>query len=768
MEKRLVLFLVLSFALVMGQTLLVNWLWPPQRPAAQAPAAEGEALAEDAGGEKPGDELPPKIVVEVDESTADPAAEAAAGERGAEATAETDQPPPQVPAQWLALGSADPQSPYRMVVTVTNQGAAVETIELNQPRFRALEQESPGGYFGYLAATDSANPPGALVNVVAPGTPAALAGLQVGDTIQSLAGEPVGAADDLRTVLASKTKPGQSVPVEVSRGGQTLTREVALIRPPLEVVHREGSDPRSFLLTLEQLGDDLIPKDAEELAGLDLRTGNWEVAAAEHDRVEFVRRLPKHGLEVVKRYTLEPVSSAAEGKAPKTPGYDLLLDVEIRQQGETPQTVAYRLDGPTGLPVEGEWYASKISRTWGGTGIRDVAVGFTHNGRTTSSSISAIEIASGEAPPDWRDEPLKYLGVDAQYFACILLPEQENSEEVRFERMKPLRVGPVPADKARYKVVNTSCRLVSKPAKLTGPGDQLAQRFRIFAGPKQESVLGAYGLANLNYYGWFGWVSRPMLGMLHIFYRIVGNYGIAIIMLTVVVRLAMFPLSRAQLQNAQKMQELQPEIKKLTEKYKTNLEARSKAQQELFRKHGYNPFSGCLPLVIQMPIFIGLYRSLSVDVELRQAPLFWNSFPWCTNLSAPDMLFRWDSVMPGFVLGWLGPYFNVLPLVTVGLFLVQQKMLMPPPADEQARVQQQTMQIMTLVMGVLFFKVASGLCLYFIASSLWGLAEKKLLPKTIAAPSPAAAAERSVAGALAGGTNGESKPKDRARSRRGK
>lgn len=232
MEKRLVLFLVLSFALVMGQTLLVNWLWPPQRPAAQAPAAEGEALAEDAGGEKPGDELPPKIVVEVDESTADPAAEAAAGERGAEATAETDQPPPQVPAQWLALGSADPQSPYRMVVTVTNQGAAVETIELNQPRFRALEQESPGGYFGYLAATDSANPPGALVNVVAPGTPAALAGLQVGDTIQSLAGEPVGAADDLRTVLASKTKPGQSVPVEVSRGGQTLTREVALIRPP--------------------------------------------------------------------------------------------------------------------------------------------------------------------------------------------------------------------------------------------------------------------------------------------------------------------------------------------------------------------------------------------------------------------------------------------------------------------------------------------------------------------------------------------------------
>jgi YidC/Oxa1 family membrane protein insertase len=182
------------------------------------------------------------------------------------------------------------------------------------------------------------------------------------------------------------------------------------------------------------------------------------------------------------------------------------------------------------------------------------------------------------------------------------------------------------------------------------------------------------------------------------------------------------------------MQELQPEIKKIQEKYKKDLEARTKAQQELFRKHNYNPLGGCLVMFIQLPIFIGLYRGLMVDVELRQAPLFSEAIRWCSNLAAPDMFFDWSGFMPGFInegigLFGLGPYFNILPLATVALFLAQQKMLMPPPADDQARMQQNIMKYMMIFMGVLFFKVASGLCIYFIASSLWGLAERKLLPK---------------------------------------
>ena len=190
------------------------------------------------------------------------------------------------------------------------------------------------------------------------------------------------------------------------------------------------------------------------------------------------------------------------------------------------------------------------------------------------------------------------------------------------------------------------------------------------------------------------------------------------------------------------MQMLQPELKKIQEKHKGNSEARAKAQQELFKKHNYNPAAGCLPIFIQMPVFIGLYRSLTVAIELRDAPLLSHSIRWCSNLAAPDMLFDWSSHMPqwfneGGTIFALGPYFNLLPVLASVLMIVQMKMFSPPPADEQAAMSQKMMQFMMLFMGLAFYKVASGLCIYFIASSLWGLVERRFLPKT--APAAAAA-----------------------------
>jgi YidC/Oxa1 family membrane protein insertase len=179
------------------------------------------------------------------------------------------------------------------------------------------------------------------------------------------------------------------------------------------------------------------------------------------------------------------------------------------------------------------------------------------------------------------------------------------------------------------------------------------------------------------------------------------------------------------------MQLLQPEMKKIAEKYKDDLERRSLAQRELFTKYKYNPFSGCLLMFVQIPIFIGLYRGLSVDIALRDQP-FIPGLPWCSNLAAPDQLFDWSGWMPAFLAGetgFLGPYFNVLPLVTIVLFLVQQKMFMPPAMDDQQRMMHRMMTIMMVVLGFLFFKVPSGLCIYFVTSSLWGIAERKLLPK---------------------------------------
>ena len=141
-----------------------------------------------------------------------------------------------------------------------------------------------------------------------------------------------------------------------------------------------------------------------------------------------------------------------------------------------------------------------------------------------------------------------------------------------------------------------------------------------------------------------------------------------------------------------------------------------------------------------MPIFIGLYRALQVEVELRDAPLISSGVRWCSNLAAPDMLFDWSGFMPATVnsgigfpsfpllggLFGLGPYLNLFPMVTIALFLIQQKVMMPPAADEQAATQQKMMKYFMVIMGLMFYKVAAGLCIYFIASTLWGLAEQPL------------------------------------------
>jgi YidC/Oxa1 family membrane protein insertase len=117
----------------------------------------------------------------------------------------------------------------------------------------------------------------------------------------------------------------------------------------------------------------------------------------------------------------------------------------------------------------------------------------------------------------------------------------------------------------------------------------------------------------------------------------------------------------------------------------------------------------------------------------RDASLF-PGLAWASNLAGPDKLFRWDSWMPVFLAdeadGYLGPFFNVFPLITVTLFLIQQKMFTPPATDEQTKMQQQMMTYMTVFMGVMFYKVPAGLCIYFITSSLWGICERKLLPKS--------------------------------------
>lgn len=719
MQPRYRTFFVLALMVFIINMMVMRYLYPPQ----EKPAVKKEDAA--AAEAK-------KAAIE---------AEIAAGknqEKGAEpAEKKPAVEPPKVAPQWISMGSVDPASPYRMLVTFNNQGGAIERLELNGSRYHESTwddlygpngRENLGGYLGHLAFTaDEANQ-GLKVNAVGDGTPAAKAGIKVGDTITAINDHPIRTPADLDDFLHTTRMHHK---VSITLHGRVDKVDVVLGPRPMQVIRPEGADPLSFLLSMQEIDLKTIDKQLEDLSKR-MRTEPWQTKVdAAKDEVEFTWPLPEFDLRIVKRFRLVKPAEADVGN-PDAKAYHLEMLIVIVNSGDKPREVAYRLEGPTGLPAEGSWYSSKIST--GSGGLRDVAAGTRDGKAVTTTFASTVTVAADENLPEWKGRNMAFAGVDAHYFAsAVVVPDDAVGAEDIVDRVLPIRVGPVPVDSKRKSLTDVTCRLIGRRVTVP-PGDAgLVNQFQIFAGPKRPALLKKYQLDDLIDYGWFGWVAEPMLAVLHFFYGIVQNYGIAIVMLTVLVRSCMFPISRKQALNAQKMQELQPEIKRIGELYKKDLQARNTAQQELFRKHKYNPLSGCLPMFLQLPIFIGLYRSLSLDVELRQAPLISESVRWCSNLSAPDMFWFWQKYLPDALAaptGWLGPYLNILPLFTISLFLVQQKMFMPPATDEQTAMQQKIMKYMMIFMGVMFFKVASGLCIYFIASSLWGLAERKLLPKS--------------------------------------
>jgi YidC/Oxa1 family membrane protein insertase len=758
-EKRLVLFLVISLGIIVINGWIQAMFFPPQRPAAVKNVAKDGADKDKAAKDK---QNPPAEQAVAGTAETSPAAGGNNAQQPEPAAAVEETA---VQPQWYTLGSLDPASPYRMLVTITNRGAAVERLELNSPRFKDIEpypgytdtgESDRSGYLGYLAEGDDPDVKGCRVNIVGPGTPAAIAGLKVGDVITAFNGKEIASAFELHCALAP-TKPGQLVTLGITRDGAAVDvplsaklawRPLAVVQPekdgqPQDFRRAIGHDPLSLLTTLEQVDSNSVPEGSEELKGVTLRSGTWEILPGDEEGnqtescVRLRRTIPQYQLEVTKQYRLVEVPPNEQNNQ-VFPGYHLTLSIKLRNLGSQQRQVAYRLDGPTGLPIEGWWYATKIS-----AGLRDVFVQFD---KQALGEIGCATINANENLPHWKDQTLAFLAVDAQYFSAGILPQTPEAREIA--DAYPMLVGKKQEGK-RIKTANTSFRVISKTYDLA-PRGELVHDFQVFAGPKRPTLLAQYGdppyqLDSLISYGWYPWVARPMLWLLHGFYAVVRNYGIAILMLTVLVRMCLFPLSRKQALGAQKMQELQPEIKKINEKHKTDSQARGRATQELFRKHNYNPLGGCLLVFLQLPIFVGLYRSLSVDVELRQAPFLGEGIRWCSNLAAPDMAYNWMSLLPAVLtspIGFLGPYLNLLPLLAVTLMIVQQKMFMPPATDEQTAMQQSMMKYMMVFVGIMFYWVASGLCLYFIASSIWSIAEKKILPRTLPGGSTLASAAK--------------------------
>jgi len=247
---------------------------------------------------------------------------------------------------------------------------------------------------------------------------------------------------------------------------------------------------------------------------------------------------------------------------------------------------------------------------------------------------------------------------------------------------------------------------------------QIIENYKIYLGPQNLQTLNSVNpnwSAVINY-GTFDFISQLLLQLLEFIFRIFHNWGWTIVVFSLVIYLLLYPLTLKQMRSMKEMQILQPKIEALRVTYKDNPQKLNKEIMELYREHKVNPLGGCLPLLLQMPIFFALYQVLMRSVALRGA-----NFLWIKDLSEPDRLF-----MLPFSLPILGNEFNILPiLMTIGMF-VQQKFTMAKATGEAAQQQKIMLIVMPLMFGVIFYRMPAGLVLYwFINSTLMLLTQIK-------------------------------------------
>ena len=260
----------------------------------------------------------------------------------------------------------------------------------------------------------------------------------------------------------------------------------------------------------------------------------------------------------------------------------------------------------------------------------------------------------------------------------------------------------------------------TSPQTQFNPGKTEKANFVLFFGPKRIDVLESAGmeLDRAINMGWFDILAKPFLYFLRWVYGVIGNYGVAIILLTMGVKLVFWPLTQKSYKSMKKMQDLQPQMAKLREKYKDDKQRMNQELMGLYKSRGVNPMGGCLPMVIQIPVFIALYRLLDYAIELRHAPFLF----WITDLSAPDRLFHFPFSIP-----FMDPPYGV-PVMTLLMgasMFIQQKMTPTPGDPTQAKM----MMLMPVVFTFIFINFPSGLVLYWFVNNVLSIGQQYWINK---------------------------------------
>ncbi|HUT01853.1 MAG TPA: membrane protein insertase YidC [Phycisphaerae bacterium] len=460
--------------------------------------------------------------------------------------------------------------------------------------------------------------------------------------------------------------------------------------------------------------------------------------------------------------------------------YSLEMHLSVENLSRTPLKVYVDQLGPTGVPLE-ELNQPRDDRfaAYGKLMAKDgnVQVLQKPQGEIEARSDGVYKVASGVRIGLGRSdeaEPVLWVGQANKFFASMVYLRPTVKERLPAATWQAdfhfLAVSETPALTSRTFV--TGIRIGGKrlkpekyehaPNLLLPPGKPKEMVFDIFAGPKIRDMFrndkqppsrpGLY--KDLNYFGtinfrscFCAWdaLTEKMMQLLKLIatYVTFRNYGLAIMILVLLVRIVLHPLTKKGQVNMMKMQKLQPEMAKLRKKYADDKETLQKEMMKFYKTQGASPLLGCLPMFLQMPIWISLWGSLNAAVELRHAAFL----PvWITDLAGPDALFSWETpLLLPLVGGMVGPLrsFNLLPLLMTAAMFLQMKfspqMSQPaaaatPEQEKQQATQKRMMQIMMPVMMLLFFyNAASGLTLYIMTSTFAGVLEQHIMRKHIEA-----------------------------------
>ena len=306
---------------------------------------------------------------------------------------------------------------------------------------------------------------------------------------------------------------------------------------------------------------------------------------------------------------------------------------------------------------------------------------------------------------DMSKEPLSklakdgWIGLVQHYFVSAWIPQGKESQEFYTKDLGN-----------KLFAIGTKSNVSS-----ISPGASKDLSAKLYVGPQTHSELvkAAPGLEYTVDYGWLSFIASPLFMILSMIQSFVGNWGFAIILLTILIKLAFYPLSASGYRNMAQMRELAPRLQSLKEKFGDDRQKMQQAMMEMYKKEKINPMGGCLPILVQIPVFISLYWMLLASVEMRHAPFIL----WIQDLSAPDSLFgRIPEVVP--LLG--GMPIGLLPIL-MGLSMIIQTKLNPKPADP---VQAKVMTIMPLVFSIFFFFFPAGLVLYWLVNNVLSIAQQ--------------------------------------------